>query len=424
MGILILVIYVILVLIRPMEWWEPVRGFNLLDTFAPLLFFAAVLGSKKEDLRRWWRLPEAKISIFLLLGFSLSWLPWSKAEVINTFQSFGKTILLYNIILLVARTRRNFRILLWTVLACIGWMAVHGLLQNYRGYGFAAQEPRLRGAENALQIIAFGIFNDPNDLCLIFVVALPLLYSEFRLSVNKFAQLLVLAGMPLVGIAAWLTNSRGGVVGVFGMLVAYIVMSTKGIKRWLAIFLGAMFISVLAPSRFAGRMEVDVSRTSFWGIGLDSFKSNPLMGVGLGKFADLTGGTVAHNSFIEVLTETGLLGYLPWLLLIFVTFVHLSRANNLMRLKNNKERFGLSAFISALAGYLTAGYFLSRGSNLVLYVLLAMASVKSACVSYENNIYPQVFEGRGNDFKRGLAFCLASIPFLWITIRIANSLAK
>ena len=182
MALIILAIYLVILMIRPMDWWQPVLGFALVDSFAMLLVPAIFLTLKKDDFTKWMRLPETKLSIFVLIGFSLSWLPVSRMGVINVFQSFGKSILLYSMILLVGRSRRNFHVLYWALLACIFWMALHGVLQHLRGYGFGDQVAKFRPRDEVYQIVAFGVFNDPNDLCLIFIVGLPLFYAEFRAS--------------------------------------------------------------------------------------------------------------------------------------------------------------------------------------------------------------------------------------------------
>jgi len=424
MAVILLSIYIVLIFIRPMEWWDPVLGFNLLDNLAILLVPATFFTLKKEDFIEWGRLPETKLSILLLIGFSLSWLPWWRQSVITTFQSFGKIALLYNLILLLGRKRRSFHILLWTLFVCVIWMAVHGVLQHYSGYGFGDLPPRFRGRDEVYQIVAFGIFNDPNDLCLIFIVALPLIYAEFRASRNSLVKFILLAAAPLVAYAAWLTNSRGGVMGIFGMVITYVVMSTRGIKRWLVIFVSVMLICVVAPSRFANKLEVDVDRTAFWGIGISSFKATPIFGIGWGNFPDIARGSVAHNSFIQVLAETGAVGYFPWLLLISATCLHLLRAINLKGVKDAERegKFYLSALLSALAGFLTAIYFISRGSNPVLYILLALATAKTAEVASGHELHLKVFGEWRADLRKGIFFCFGSIVFLWLTIRLANAI--
>ena len=426
MALIILVFYMVILIIRPMDWWAPLLGVSLVDNVAMLLIPAVFLTLKGGDFRRWLDLPETKLSFLTLIGFSLSWLPLSRLGVMTTFLAFGKIILLYCMIVLVGTKRRNFHILFRTLLICIVWMAIHGILQNLRGYGFGGQAPLYREGDGVYQIVAFGVFNDPNDLCLIFIIGIPLLYAEFRASQNNLVKLMILAVVPLVVYAAWLTNSRGGVVGIFGMLTTHAIINTRGIKRWLVIIASVMLISVVAPSRFATKLAVDANRTTYWGMGISSFKSTPIFGAGLGNFSEITGGAVAHNSFVETLAETGVVGYFPWLMLIYFTCLHLYRALRLKKIKEKErqEWFYLSAIISALSGFLVAIYFISRGTNFVLYLLLALACAKTAGVAGEPDLHKDVFGGWKSDLKRALFFCCGSIVFLWLSVRLAKLIAR
>ena len=363
-----------------------------------------------------------KLAIVLLFGASISNLfVWLEA-VITTFQVFGKVILCYAVILLVVRRNKNFRFILWTVLICIAWLAIHGVLQMQRGYGFGGLAPIWRSAPyNVYQIIAFGIFEDPNDLCLVFILALPLLYSEFRASDSKIVKVIALAMMPLDVTATWLTNSRGGIMGVFGMIAGYAILRTKGVRRWISILVPSFIIFIFAPSRFAGKAVVDLSRATLWGYGLQAFKYHPIFGVGYGRFQDIGEGLVAHNSYIHTLTELGLIGYLPWFLLIFMTMSHLCRAINLRSALSRSDQLHLTALFSALSGYLTSIYFLSRSYDYVLYILLALALAKVSIAAQSSpGLYEKIFDKKQDSLMKGIIIGLASVIFMWVTVRLAN----
>lgn len=416
----LLALYIIVILIRPMDWLDTFYGWPLVNNLAMLLIPVSFFGSAKEDFASWWKLPEVKIAAFLLFAASMSnFFVWLQA-VVDTFQRFGKVILCYGIILLVVRREKNFRIILWTILMCVAWMAVHGILQIQRGYGFGYLPPLWRASHNVFQITAFGIFEDPNDLCLVFILALPLLYSEFRASNNGLTKTLALFMMPLIITGIWLTNSRGGIMGLFGMVTGYSILKTKGIKRWFTILIPAVIIFIFAPSRFAGK-EVDLGRATLWGYGLRSFQRHPIFGIGHGNFQDTVGeGFVAHNSFIHVLTELGLFGYLPWFLLIFMTMTHLCRAINLSSSISRDDQFHLVGLFAALSGYLTAAYFLSRSYDYVLYILLALALAKVSIVANNSSLYDKIFDKNRDGLKRGIIIGLASVLVMWVTVRLAN----
>lgn len=61
------------------------------------------------------------------------------------------------------------------------------------------------------------------------------------------------------------------------------------------------------------------SRTVIWDAGIQVFKENPVFGVGVGSFQEATVGSSvlgvemsSHNSYLSILVENGLLGFLPF----------------------------------------------------------------------------------------------------------------
>lgn len=424
MSVMLLSIYIALVFVRPQEWWQPVYGFELVNVAAilTLVFSFPKLMQEQMTFRR---LPEIKCALGLLLGVALSWVGnFYLSMVMTAFDEFGKVIILYVLIVMLGRSRKAFVTLLWTILLCIGFLAIHGIVQARTGHGFGGLEPIPRVQDNGdvtYQIVAYGIFNDPNDLCLAFVIAIPLLFATYRASQGAAAKGLSLCMIPLVAYGAFLTNSRGGVIGILGMLGAYAISRAKGFRRWVMVSVGGTLVFVVAPSRFAGGMSVDVNRVSLWGESMDAFKSHPLMGIGWKNIMEYTSTyQVTHNSFVNTLAELGVVGYTPFFLLIFMTLVHLRRAMNIKGLAGTPEHYYLSGLFSAVVGYLTSVYFLSRQYNTVLYILLAMAITQVLVVCQDPNAYAQVFGSVKKDYRQGLVWCLLSIPLMWLSIRLAN----
>ncbi len=411
-----------------MDWNELVYGWPLVNYLAIFLLPAAFFSSTDREKRELWRTPQVKIAVFLLFAASISWLFYLHwfGGAWQTFQDFGKIILLYCLIILLVRDMKSFRIILWAVLLCIAWMAVHGILQIHRGYGFGGAEPLFRKENNIYQIKAFGIFSDPNDLCLVFILALPLLYSELR-SLRNFSAKMASGGIiALVVCGAWLTNSRGGFVGLAGMLGALVTLKTKGLRRLFFLICCYVLLILSAPSRVASDAGVvDTGRSTAWGDGIAMFKKYPIFGVGFNGFQDISSeGMVAHNSYISTLTELGLLGYIPWFLLISLTMVQIYRAIKLAEPFSREDSHRLIAIFAALFGYLGGIYFLSRAYDYVLYIFLGFALAETNIVSSKYGFREQIFDAWKKDAKRLVFAALASIPCMWTATRIANALGR
>jgi O-antigen ligase len=427
MVVLILAVYIAVILVRPMDWWEPILGWQLVTVGAVATFavgWSVVLGR----FRRIWReVPQLKLAIVFLVGTVLSWLPrlWF-GGMQHTFQEFGKVIFFFVLLLTLVGSRHDYKFLLWAFLLSVGWMAIHAILQHHLGVGFGDQAPlwRSRGdGEYVLQSIAFGTFNDPNDLCLVLVFAIPLFYVQFKTSLNPVQKLSSLAGVILCAYAAYCTNSRGGVVTVFGMLVAYTLARLKGMKRYLMGSAAVGLVTILAPSRFSGSMA-GRDRSILWGDGLAMFKSSPLFGMGYGQFTDYSSEhLVAHNTYIHTLAELGLVGYLPLFLILYLTIVQLRR---LIRLRNqipHSEYLLLTGIFSALSGYFTGMYFVSRQYQHILYVVLSLAIILVYVLCENYGLKPQVFGTVKKDLRQGLLWGLGSVVVMWVTVRLVNAIS-
>jgi hypothetical protein len=437
MAILFLALYLAVIIVRPMDWRDSfMYGWRLVDFTAILTLFGAFTAYPRvlNEHMRFTQIPQVAVSALLLIAASLSWLyPFYGSAIVYTFTTFGKTVLLFAAILLLGRHPNTLQTLKWVLMLSVAFLAVHGILQVYPeapGTGFGGQRPIWRlldkeTGEGVWQIRAFGIFNDPNDLCLMFVAALPLLYAQFKATPNFMQKGFCLSLMTLIGYAAWLTNSRGGIVAIGGMIAAYLIVRARGTSRWILLGIAIFGITFLAPSRFAGPLKVDVGRLNAWGDGLAAFQQYPIFGVGFGQFRDYTDDYIpAHNSFIEALTELGLFGYIPWFLLIYLTMLYLRRTIRLKDQISREEFFYLSGLFSSLVGYLTGAYFLSRAYREPLYVLLAFAAAQVITACYEKNLYAQVFGNWRKDMRNGAIWALASIIIIWVSVRVANTIGR
>jgi O-antigen ligase len=146
---------------------------------------------------------------------------------------------------------------------------------------------------------------------------------------------LALASISMVYVAAiFVTFSRGGAVGLVAVIGLY---AWRKKSVWLQ---GLMVVLLAAGLILAGRfwtrsedfshLNGDVSFRQRWATsqaGLAMFVDHPLLGVGLGCSViawplyapeDLYTRTalVTHNTFIEPLAETGIAGFLPFILFV------------------------------------------------------------------------------------------------------------
>jgi probable O-glycosylation ligase (exosortase A-associated) len=173
-----------------------------------------------------------------------------------------------------------------------------------------------------------GVYADPNHLSMTLVALVPLALF-FALSKRGLWQRAV-AGVSAVSCVAAIvfTHSRGGALGLACSVGVWVLLGQKRVRAGLVALALLVALVVFAPSSFwertetLGRFERDLSamgRVFAWEITADISRDRPMTGVGLGAFQSAWGdyapreargiSLVAHNIFLSVVGELGLLGF-------------------------------------------------------------------------------------------------------------------
>jgi O-antigen ligase len=243
---------------------------------------------------------------------------------------FGKTVLYYLLLVSLVDTPGRLKGLLrW--LTCFIALSAGLAVLHYHGYfdvpGLRTHQERWADSETGdvgtiPRMCGAGIFNDPNDLCLILSMGtLISLHSAGDRGQGR-ARFLWLAPAVFFVYAMTLTQSRGGFLGLAaGVLV--LMYSRLG---WRAVFL----VGLVAPALLllgSRQTSVDLSdkedtghaRIELWAEGFAVLRDSPVLGIGAGAYQDEVG-MVAHNSFVHAFVELGFAGgalfagafYLAW----------------------------------------------------------------------------------------------------------------
>lgn len=305
-------------------------------------------------------------AIFASVPFSL-WIGGSLLEIKDLFLSK----LPYLVILVgTAKTEEELDWLLRAVVISI--VIFGGVIMT--GGGSAAEGRAYAG----------GTY-DPNDIAMIAAVSLP------------FALRLILGSSPawkacgFVGLGAALllilqTGSRGGMLAVGAILLAYLVVLRQSIPGRMKVLLivGIVVALASAPGVFLQRlnslgnvsgdynMTDPLGRVEIWKRGIGYFARRPLTGVGVGQFNSAEGVSVqslsgpmkwstAHNSYVLAAAELGLpgiIGFLGLFLPIFPLVKRLRRSARTDRALAPVAAQG-EAIAIATIGFMVAGFFLS-----------------------------------------------------------------
>lgn len=187
-------------------------------------------------------------------------------------------------------------------------------------YTFLCQNPNQYGVSTIVFIyiityitLAFDMKFLPKLLLLQVALFVPILYSGSRSSTIVFALNFFITFIIYFLSSFSLKRLIISILSVFGFFlmigdfIAYIKLKGGNIGRALSIFDVA-----------SGNKELDLASV---GHSIDSAKqlfiNHPILGIGLGNKSAYVGGIEIHNTFWLFLAETGIVGFLAFILLLF-----------------------------------------------------------------------------------------------------------
>jgi hypothetical protein len=107
MSTILLAIYIALICVRPMDWWQPILGWQVVNATAIITLLVTFPRIMDELPILWQQVPVLRVAAALLVGVSLSWVyPLWLTGIFTAFQDFGKIVILYTLIILLARSHR------------------------------------------------------------------------------------------------------------------------------------------------------------------------------------------------------------------------------------------------------------------------------------------------------------------------------
>jgi putative inorganic carbon (hco3(-)) transporter len=202
-----------------------------------------------------------------------------------------------------------------------------------------------------------SVLNYSNSLAGFLNLILPIALGLILIPVSSRLRSLAVAALVCCSGALILTASRGGFASFLAVLLLgaiYVARQAKS-RKWLLI--GGLLIAGVALVLFFGLvrapwLEEDQSaamRLLFWGVAAALFLGSPVVGVGYGNFRDLynlpgiaSGVFDVHNLYLQLLSETGVLGFASFCCLVFLAIRRC--------LKNlRRSHFGLAKIVNFAA---------------------------------------------------------------------------
>jgi O-antigen ligase len=317
-------------------------------------------------------------------------------------------------------TPKRLRLLVRTITIFGFFLAIFGLTQSF------TSPNKVYLLRELAQSTPFGPFINRHHFAgyMELTIGLPLglLFSG---SIENEKRLIYLFAAGLMAVALILTNSRGGIISLIAEVLFIVAAmgfrrrhkkesgsaSHRGGLRGAAVKAGlalgivlALFISVVslggeeALNRVVGTVNSDdptTGRAHFWDVTLDIIKTHPVLGTGLGAFGvvytryDTRNGLYrleqAHNDYLQVLSDGGIIGALLGLFFI----VYLFRMGFARRESRDGFRRGVAmgAMASCFA-VLVHSFFdftLHTPSNALLFLVLTAVATMNGRVEEVQN---------------------------------------
>lgn len=277
---------------------------------------------------------------------------------------------------------------------------------NYGGFALSLSH-QIIGAIDDFR--ATGPMGDPNYFAQIAVVFVPISLERFMHDKRMRNRLLALWCLVTSVITVIITYSRGGLFAmVLGVLIFFLFYPPKR-NHVVFIILSLVALYGALPRNYVDRLMTftmffentgtqRLEERSFQGrlsenlTALEMIKDKPLFGVGLNSYkylfptyskrlglALVATEREAHNTYLEILAETGIVGFLIFTLMLGASIMAIIKARESFVRQLMPDYAGMTVgFLGGFAAYFFAAIFLHNGFPRYFYLLLGIAFALTA----------------------------------------------
>jgi O-antigen ligase len=253
-------------------------------------------------------------------------------------KDLAKVFMIFAVATSVLTTRERIRFFIFFYLGCFGLYPVRGALFNFFIYHASTQG---RVAWNYM-------FENPNDFSSLMLFPMGLAMGVYLAEPNKWVKRAAMVGLGLIPLTIFMSQSRGGILAlVVGAFVVFMGYRRGRMRLLVGSIVIAVGLAIFAPSSVwqrLGNTQTAVSsgnldsagdshsaeqRYNIWRLAFRVAEDFPVLGVGWGAYpfanawyaraagqsaeeAIARGAHDAHNTFLTVLAETGIVGSMLW----------------------------------------------------------------------------------------------------------------
>lgn len=354
-------------------WTEVLRPAMLAATMmlAALVLRRVVRG---EPVRFAGAMGASMVVLFALVALSALWALQPQRAVAFSLAS-SKLLLAFAGLATVLRTPKHVRLAM-TLAALSLLVPAQGTLERWND-GIELVE--------GYRAAWIGLLANPNQLAMVMAVTVPWALVMWTHS-KGLMRWVMLASFGLACATVVVTHSRGGALGLAVAVVTWVVLARQRLRAITLAVIATLAVVVFAPTSFWNRTETisdyehDASaqgRLHAWEAGRRALSDNPLLGIGADNYLAAWDrymprnvrehAYTAHNTWMQVLVELGVLGLAVFAVMIVATARGLWKARD--GILGDEARAMLASLAALVACGATGGY----AFNWFFYMVLGVA---------------------------------------------------
>jgi O-antigen ligase len=373
---------------RP-EDWLPGLKYIPLAKVTGILAVVGLLNSLGRTRRTFRDIPREAGYLLALIGVLLASAllsPIWKGGALNHTLDFAKVYIAWVLTFLLVTDLQRLRRIIYIQSASVAIICVVSIIIGH-------SQPRLEG-------VIGGIYSNPNDLAFSVVLTLPFCLAFLLTARSALAKLSWIAGMLIMGLALFMTASRGGFVTlmVTGTVCLW-YFGVRGRRFFLIAITGVTVVLLLAVAggplmsrmgAIAGKADTQQQEKAYESYeqrkflmrrAIEGITHYPVFGLGVRNFQQYSGvWRDVHMTYLQIAVEGGIPALILYLLFFSRGFSNLRRLRRKRDLDEQTTLF-IGALHSSMIGFVIGATFAPEAYQLFPYFSVAYTSVLVATIS-------------------------------------------
>ncbi|MBI5643646.1 MAG: O-antigen ligase family protein [Deltaproteobacteria bacterium] len=380
---------------RPQDLIPALQSFRPALGLAIITLISVLLTTPPKRLSPLFKLGVTK-SYLLLYLVMIAGIPFAYHRRVAfefIFNLYLTNILFFMVFLLLIDSIKKIKIFFSVIALSAFFYSVFGLL---------------KGSYTAGRFAIYGQTYDPNDIAYMLLTLFPLSFYYIINRDGALKRILAAAAVLCSIVVILLSGSRAGIIGLAVVLMLILFSSNLKFKMsYKAAFVICLVTVALIygqrinTERYLTLMDMgsdynltdEFGRLQIWKRALQLLSSNPVTGVGVncfsmalgylrGDLAILPKWQAAHNSYIQIAVETGVIGFLIFITIIAGCFRNFFSSKSLAAQYADiqpaeKAQFQCMASLLSISftGHLITAFFLSQGYSILFTLFFAFSGV-------------------------------------------------